>query len=309
MDAFEMAESTGPIDDQRRENIAVYTSAERDREFPTELWQMVHSGGCETKPSIEAILAEIGNLREAVHPLALFKKLPTNTLYHLSKYFALRGGGYPLQRMSLGGLCMIEEASAKIVRGALEGALLSSYGNMDNIDNRLAFTKMGLVRSQENKNGVTPSAGAASLFLEPISNVADRGARPLAIINRVRSRFHDQMHAQRHDWFDFYRHAFPDLAGTSPIVVRYDNGIIEAGEAELAAIEQFFDRPTTFAYKRFTGYTGQPNNLIDLVLSLFDPAVPSERPIVLNGIGSSSGIGALLFEKCAPTVPVTTKAA
>lgn len=239
MDAFEMAESIAPIDGDRRENIAVYTSAERDREFPAELWQMVHGSGRETRPNVEGLLAEIGSLRQVVHPLALFKKLPTNTLYHISKYFGLRGGGYPFQRMSLGGLCMLEEASAKIARGSLQGALLSAYGNMDNLDNRLAFTKMGLIRNQDNGNGIEPSAGAASALIEPLDQVEARGACPLAIVHRIRSSFRDQMYARSEDWLDFYRRTFADLEGTSPVVIRYDNGIAESGDAEQAAIAQF----------------------------------------------------------------------
>ncbi len=309
MDAFEIAESLSPIEEDQRENMAVYTSAERDREFPAELWQLVHNSGRETKPDVEEVLSEIGKLRGAVHPLALFKKLPTNALYHISKYFNLRGGGYPFQRMSLGGMCMLEEAAAKISRGQIQGAVLSAYGNMGSLDNRLAFTKMGLVRDKDHNDGIVPGAGAASVIMEPLAQVEARRAQPLAIIRKVRSRYSDKMHANSEDWVDFYRQTFADLEGASPIVIRYDNGIAEAGEAEQAAIDQFFNSALTFSYKKYVGYTGQPNNLIDLVFSLFDPAVPLDRPVILNGVGSSTGLGAMLFEKQNEAIPLAKEAA
>ncbi|KZL24690.1 hypothetical protein PsWM33_02364 [Pseudovibrio sp. WM33] len=309
IDAFEIAEAVSPIGEDQRENMAVYTSAEREREFPAELWQLVHNCERETKPEVGDVLSEIGHLRTAIHPLALFKRLPTSVLYHISKYFKLRGGGYPFQRMSLGGICMLEEACATISRGRIEGAVLSAYGNMNSLDNRLAFTKMGLVRNQAHDDGIVPSMGAASVVMEPLEQVEARNAQPLAVIKRVHSRYSDKMHANSEDWIDFYRQTFADLAGTSPIVICYDNGIAKAGEDEHFAINQFFNNPLTFSYKKYVGYTGQPNNLIDLVFTLLDPSIPLERPVILNGVGSSSGIGAMLFEKRNEAIPLTKKAA
>lgn len=301
IDAFDMAESDTVIGPDVRENFGVFTSAERDREFPAELWHMVHAQEWEHPPTVEQILLRIGSLKERVHPLALFKKLPTNALYHLSKYFQLRGGGYPLQRMSLGGLCMMEEASAKIRNRSLDGAILSAYGNMGSLDNLLAFGKMGLLRVNGDSHGIVPAVGAASILLEPLDQVEARGGRSIAILDRVCSSFHDQMHVGEQEWLDFYRRHFRDIEGTSPIVVCYDNGLADAGQHERSAVAQFFRKPTTVAYKKYTGYTGQPNNLIDLIFALFDPGLSAGRPIILNGIGSSAGMASLQFKKCGET--------
>lgn len=309
MDAFDLAERAAPIPPAQRENMSVYTSVERDREFPAELWGMVHHTERTEKPEVAEILARIGNLREVVHPLALFRKLSTNALYHLSKYFQLEGGGYPLQRMSLGGICMVEEAAAKIARDSCSGALLSAYGNMDTIDNRIAFTKMGMVRRAGTDSGIEPRAGAASVVVESLDRLTRRGGQPIAVIDRIASRFRNTLHVGTDDWLDFYRRNFADLEGTTPLVVRYDNGISEAGEAERHAIEYFFDGADTVGYKSLTGYTGQPNNLIDLVIALADPAVPLGRPVLLNGVGSSTGLGAILFRKLASVGAMTEKAA
>ncbi|MFE0017537.1 hypothetical protein ACFWXH_22030 [Mesorhizobium sp. NPDC059054] len=302
IDAFALAEEKGPIDGKTRENIGVFTSAEREREFPTELWDLVHRREWDQPPTVSAVLSRIGQLRERVHPLALFKKLPTNALYHISKYFQLRGGGYPIQRMSLGGICMIEEAAAKIADGCLDGAILSACGNMASLDNHLAFSRMGLLRERDGTSGILPSAAAASILLEPQQRVQDRGASPFALLHRASTKFHDKVQVNDADWLAFYDRYFSDLASKPIFVVCYDNGIEESGEKERSAVRKFFANPKILSYKKYTGYTGQPNNLVDFILTIADTSVPIGASIILNGIGTSVGMGAVLFEKCRDTI-------
>lgn len=304
MDAFDMAEAATSIAPDVREAFGVFTSAERDREFPVDLWRLVHHQEWDEPPTVETVIARYGELRERIHPLGLFKKLPTNPLYHLSKYFQCRGGGYPVQRMSLGGLCILEEASAKIGNRSMAGAILSAYGNMASLDNILAFEKMGLIRNKGSQDGIVPAAGSASVVLEPVDQIEARGGTCLAKIQRVRTSYNGLMHAGEREWLRFYDSHFSDVAGTEPVVILYDNGNLAAGEQERSAIERFFGRTTQVSYKKLTGYTGQANNLIDLVFALADPAVPAGRPILLNGIGSSAGMGAMMFEKCISSLPV-----
>ncbi|MGC5701694.1 hypothetical protein J4P02_15965 [Pseudomonas sp. NFXW11] len=295
--ACTMAQRTGSFSEEDRAVIKVYTTAEIVRDFYEILYEyrVKHP-----ELSSQDMHKELGRVAGTVHPLRLFRKLPTNNLYHISKFFDFTGGGYPLRSMSLGGLSMLEHALFKLEGHERGGALLCAVGDMTKADNFEAFRKMGLVDSDlENSpaNKVSVSSGAVALMLENTVMQQASGHLALAEVIAVYSRFDAQIYSRQADWEALYRNLPSTVINGQPVVVLYDNGAPDLRQEEEAAIVEIIGAPEVRRYKPYTGYAGSTSGLVDLACALADKSIEVGRTLLVNGMGIGIGCACAVVRK------------
>jgi hypothetical protein len=243
----------------------------------------------------------LGDLKGLVNPLSMLRHLSTNTTYHVSKALSARGGGYPTQSMSLGGICALEDAVLKLALGSALGraegrAVVVVSGNMRSFDSVLVFGKLGLFDAGPGgTTGVVPSHGSGAAMLRR-SGIAPSGA--LAEVIAAETIFSPEPYMKAETWRRVFtaakrHHEAPDF------VVTYANGASGADEVEANALQAIFPNVPTRNYKSLFGYTGKANNLLDLAAILTDRSVPPGAVVLLCGQGFGFGLGTLLFRKLA----------
>jgi len=294
--AMSMAEQNVCFTSAEKDAMCVYTSYEMVRDFHEVVWQFKTSNDyCTDKASL---FDNLGRMVNAIHPLRLFRKLPTNGLYHLSKLFGLRGGGYPLRKMSLGGLSLLEEAFYNLRCSESSGALICAYGDMLKADNAQVFKKMGLIGTGEpHRSNVQATSGAVSLVVETGERVSRSQVQPLAEMFLAISRFSTGMFATRQDWVEAYAQLEPWVRESHPIVVLYDNGAPGIGEAEVQALEYSLRTFELRRYKPWSRYAVATSGLVDLVCALADPSIEPDRVIIIHGEGAGMGLGLIVLRK------------
>lgn len=287
MQAFKIAESCKKISDQDKEDFLVFTATEVCEYGSSALDHLLK----EHHDNVSDSLDNLGKVKAYLSPLDMLRLLSTNSLYHLSKVFGLRGGGYPIKRMSLSGLCAVEGAITAL-RQRGKHALITAVGNMTIAENLCVFAKMGLVKTGQLSNGITPSYGAASLIIE--KNTAKNN---IAEIVEVKSIYKNKSFVTKDDWLELFSMQTAAMNTNNLHIVLYNNGIKEMADEELNAINQFFPNANHFSYKPYAGYTGKANNLVDLVIALMDNRIPVDSHILINGVGTTSGMGCMLIKK------------
>jgi len=294
--AMNMAEQCVAFTPAEKDAMCVYTTYETVRDFHEVVWQFKFSS--EAYADKADLLHNLGKMANAVHPLRLFRKLPTNGLYHLSKLFGLRGGGYPLRKMSLGGLSLLEEAFYNLPCSESSGALICAYGDMLKADNAQVFKKMGLIDTSEpHRSNVQGASGAVSLVVETGERVSRSQVQPLAEVLLAISRFSTSMFATRQDWVEAYAQLQPWVRESHPIVVLYDNGAPGIGEAEVQALESSLSTFELRRYKPWSRYAVATSGLVDLVCALADPSIEPGRVIIIHGEGAGMGLGLIVLRK------------
>lgn len=294
--AMSMAEQNVGFTPAEKDALCVYTTYETVRDFHEVVWQFKSS--CEYYTDKATLLAHLGEMTHAVHPLRLFRKLPTNGLYHLSKLFGLRGGGYPLRKMSLGGLSLLEEAFYNLPCSESSGALICAYGDMSKADNAQVFKKMGLIDAMEShRSSVQGTRGAVSLIVETSDRVSWEQVQPLAEVFMAVSRFSTSMFATRKDWVEAYEQLEPWVRDSHPVVVLYDNGAPGIGDAEVKALEICLKTFELRRYKPWSRYAVATSGLVDLVCALADPSIEPGRVIIIHGEGAGMGLGLIVLRK------------
>ena len=301
--ACAMAEQGGAFDQAARAEINVYTTAEIVRDFYEILYdyRMKHP-----ELSAESIHAELGRVAGAVHPLRLFRKLPTNNLYHIAKYFGFTGGGYPLRSMSLGGLSLLEQALFKLQHAEQGGALLCAVGDMTKADNLEAFRKMGLVETDPTlatADKVSVTYGAVALMLENTTLLQHSGHVALAEIVAVYSRFDAQIYSKQADWEALLQCLPAAVIDTHPVVVMYDNGAPNLRQVEDAAVFKIMPEADVRRYKPYTGYAGSTSGLVDLACALADESIEVGRTLLVNGMGIGIGCACAVVKKLRHLTP------
>jgi hypothetical protein len=294
--AMNMAEQNVGFTLAEKDAMCVYTTYETVRDFHEVVWQFKSSSEYYTDKA--TLLAHLGEMANAVHPLRLFRKLPTNGLYHLSKLFGLRGGGYPLRKMSLGGLSLLEEAFYNLPCSESRGALICAYGDMSKADNAQVFKKMGLIDTREShRSSVQGTSGAVSLVVETPDRVSREQVQPLAEVFLAVSRFSTSMFATRQDWVEAYAQLEPWVRDSHPVVVLYDNGAPGIGDAEVQALESCLNTFELRRYKTRSRYAVATSGLVDLVCALADPSIEPGRVIIIHGEGAGMGLGLIVLRK------------
>jgi hypothetical protein len=294
--AMSMAEKKFGFTPTEKEAMCVYTTYETVRDF--------HEVVCQFKSSSEYctdkanLLVNLGKMASFVHPLRLFRKLSTNSLYHLSKLFGLRGGGYPLRKMSLGGLSLLEEAFYNLPYSESSGALICAYGDMSKADNTQVFKKMGLIHAGKSDLPILQgTSGTVSLVVETPERVSRAQVQPLAEVLFAVSRFSTSMFASRGDWIEAYIQLEPWVRESHPVVVLYDNGAPGVGEAEMQALESSLNTFELRRYKPWSRYAVATSGLVDLVCALADPSIEPGRVIIIHGEGAGMGLGLIVLRK------------
>lgn len=294
--AMKMAEKNNEFTLAEKSNMCIYTTYETIRDFHEVVWRFKGSNEQYAKKSL--ILGCLGKMTSFVHPLRLFRKLPTNGLYHLSKFFGLRGGGYPLRKMSLGGLSLLEEAYYNLLCGDMTGALICAYGDMFKPDNAQVFRKMRLIDSVDaNYSCIQGAEGAVSLVVEVARRSSRTKSQPLAEVLLAYSRFSTSMFATAEDWIDAYGRQNSWIFESNPVVVLYDNGAPGIGDAEVLALERCFISFEIRRYKPWTKYAVATSGLADLVCALADPSIKPGRIIIIHGEGAGMGLGLIVLRK------------
>lgn len=287
--AMSMAEQSVEFTPAEKEAMCVYTTYETVRDFHEVVWQFKTSSEQYAEKAL--LLRSLGKMTNAVHPLRLFRKLPTNGLYHLSKLFGLRGGGYPLRKMSLGGLSLLEEAFYNLPCSDASGALICAYGDMSKADNAQVFRKMGLVDPLDAcRSSVRGTEGAVSLVVETAERVSRQKTRPLAQVLLAFSRFSTSMFATTQDWIEAYAQLAPWVRESNPVVVLYDNGAPGIGDAEVRALEGSLTSFEIRRYKPWSKYAVATSGLVDLVCALADPSIEPGRVVIIHGEGAGMGL-------------------
>lgn len=233
----------------------------------------------------------LGEIKQSLNPLDMLRMLSTNPLYHLSKVFGLSGGGYPVRKMSLSSLSALELASFCLKNNGAKQGLVASVGNLGMAENLTAFIKMNLLKTTDINNGILPAFGAASVVLSTQHTKRDT----LGEILSVSSLYHNQSTVTKNDWLTLYK----DIQEIKePItVIHYNNGVQALFDEEQKAVTEHFPKAICYSYKPYIGYTGKSNNLIDLVIALSDNRIPSNRLVLINGIGTCVGLGCILMRK------------
>jgi hypothetical protein len=244
-------------------------------------------------------LGRLGELKTVVNPMGMLRQLSTNATYHVSSRLQAHGGGYPIQSMSLGGLCALEDALMALRRApAARQAVVVASGNMRSFDSVLVFSKLGLLDGT-GRSGVNPSFGSAAVFLRAAAKAPSTeraSGTGLATIVDVLTVFHPEPAIKPSVWESLFARV-AELHGAPDVVVTYANGAPASDESEASALRARFPRVRTLHYKRFFGYTGKANTLLDLAALLADDTVPPGALVLLNGQGFGFGIGALLVRK------------
>ena len=222
----------------------------------------------------------------------MLRLLSTNALYHLSKVFGLRGGGYPIKRMSLSGLSAVENALIALKQRG-KYALISAVGDMTIAENICVFAKMGLVKTDKIHNGITPSCGAASLVIEKDTLCQNS----IAEIREVKSIYKNTSFIAKNDWLELFSMLTVKKDLNNLHIALYNNGVKEMADEELQAVNHVFPNAHYYSYKPYIGYTGKANNLIDLIIAITDNRIPVDSHILINGVGTMSGMGYILIKK------------
>ncbi|KAB0569719.1 hypothetical protein C9383_03160 [Pseudomonas palleroniana] len=295
--ACAMAQQQLAFSEEARALINVYTTAETVRDFYEILYEYRIKHPELTAADLHAVL---GRVAGSVHPLRLFRKLPTNNLYHIAKFFGFIGGGYPLRSMSLGGLSLLEHALFKLEDEAQGGALLCGVGDMIKADNFEAFRKMGLIESDPHRpqtDKVNVTHGAVALMLENAALLQRSGHVALAQIVSVHSRFDGKIHSQQADWEALLSGLPAAVIGEKPVVVMYDNGAPNLRQVENAAVFKALPNVDIRRYKPYTGYAGSTSGLVDLACALADKSVEVGRTLLVNGMGIGIGCACAVVKK------------
>ncbi|WP_146118152.1 hypothetical protein [Pseudomonas poae] len=300
--AMKMAEADVKFTPVEKDAMCVYSTFETIRDFHDVVWMFKSSNKQYAEKQL--LLRHLGCMSNVVHPLRLFRKLSTNSLYHLSKFFKLRGGGYPLRKMSLGGLSLLEEAFYKVSCGDARGALICAYGDMSKPDNAEVFRKMGLLDPLEpSRSSVRGTDGAVSLVVETAERVFLKEIRPLAQVLLAFSRYSTSMFATTQDWIDAYKHLADWVRESNPVVVLYDNGAPGIGDAEVWALESCFASFEVRRYKSLSKYAVATSGLVDLVCALADSSIEPGRVIIVHGEGAGVGLSLIVLRKLEATLP------
>ncbi len=290
IEAMNQAISNSEFTDSEKENCAIYCASEMASYDLIGIGKLLESKQCDEKE----VLATLGELKSLMHPLDMLRNLSTNPLYHLSKMFGFRGGGYPVRRMSLSGLHALELAVNDLCSTK---ALVSAAGSMANIENLCTFMKMNLVRTTENNTGILPAIGSASLMIEALRDDEIKTKAPVAEILAVKTIFKSESLVKLDDWMRLYAYLADTIEPQNLAVVRYNNGVQALSEIEEDAVALKFPFAKTYSYKFYIGYTGKANNLIDLTIALSDKRIPIGQQILVNGIGTNMGLGFILVRK------------
>ena len=294
--AMNMAEKIVGFTPAEKEAMCVYTTYETVRDFHEMVWQFKTSSEQYAEKAL--LLRSLGKIANTVHPLRLFRKLPTNGLYHLSKLFGLRGGGYPLRKMSLGGMSLLEEAFYNLPCSDASGALICAYGDMLKADNAQVFRKMGLIEPLDaHRSSVQGAEGAVSLVVETAERVSRQKTRPLAQVLLAFSRFSTSMFATTQDWIEAYAQLAPWVRESNPVVVLYDNGAPGIGDAEERALKGSLTAFEIRRYKPWSKYAVATSGLVDLVCALADPSIQPGRVVIIHGEGAGMGLGLIVLRK------------
>lgn len=294
--AMKMAEGDVKFTPAEKEAMCVYSTFETIRDFHDVVWAFKSSNVQYAEKQL--LLRRLGCMSSIVHPLRLFRKLPTNSLYHLSKIFELRGGGYPLRKMSLGGLSLLEEAFYNLSWSDACGALICAYGDMSKSDNAEVFRKMGLLDPLDSsRSRVRGTEGAVSLVVETEERVLLKDIRPIAQVLLAFSRYSTNMFATTQDWIEAYKHVDDWVRESNPVVVLYDNGAPGIGDAEVRALESCFVSFEVRRYKQLSKYAVATSGLVDLVCALADSSIEPGRVIVIHGEGAGVGLSLIVLRK------------
>ncbi|WP_342627788.1 hypothetical protein AAC691_17075 [Nguyenibacter vanlangensis] len=269
------------------ENVPVFTATDSAEYGFTSLCGLMAK-----YPGREALMNHLGEIRDYGNPLNMMRLLSTNTLYHASKRLEAHGGGYPIRAMSLSGLCALEDAWREIMTDrAPNGAAVVASGNMRSFDALVAFGKMGLVGKDEEPGQIDPTFGAAALMLS-----AQDHPYALAEIIDASSLFAPEPWPQAATWKKLFTRA-KEQCGTPDIIVAYRNGAPLLDAAEREALAAIYPDVPQKAFKNLIGYTGKPNNLLDLAAILVDATVPPGALIMINGAGLGWGVGCITLRK------------
>lgn len=244
--------------------------------------------------SREALLAHIGEIRNYSNPMNMMRLLSTNPLYHTSKRLGAHGGGYPIRAMSLSGLCALEDAWQAVAHDrAPDGAAIVAAGNMRSFDALVTFGKMGLLHGMSDKPQVDPTFGAAALVL---AGEAAATREPWAEILDVDSMFCPEPFAQATTWSALFERT-RQRVGIPDMIVAYRNGALLLNNSENEALAAHYPEVPIRGYKPLLGYTGKPNNLLDLAAVLVDRSVPDGAIVTINGTGFGWGVGSITLRK------------
>ena len=248
----------------------------------------------------EELLKHIGEVRNYSNPMNMMRLLSTNPVYHASKRLGAHGGGYPIRAMSLSGLCALEDGWRAVAHGrAPDGAAIVAAGNMRSFDALVTFGKMGLLHGMSDKPQVDPTHGAAAVIL---AGEAAADQAPWAEIVDVDSMFCPEPFAQTATWSALFERA-KRRVGIPDVVVAYRNGAQLLNDSENKALAVHYPGVPVRGYKPLLGYTGKPNNLLDLAAALVDRSVPDGALITINGTGFGWGVGSVSLRKLArPTL-------
>ena len=269
------------------ENVGVFTGTDGAELTFNALGSLMDRAG-------DDAIVRLGELKGMSNPLNMLRLLSTNATYHVSKRLGAQGGGYPNQGMSLSGLCALEDAVHTLKAGTGERAVVVASGNMRSFDSLVVFGKLGLLDEAGNQQQVDPAYGAAALVID--STPADEGPAPVAEVLAVQTLFAPDPFVATGTWRKLFtqareRHGNPDW------IVTYANGSRQLEETETAARDAVFPGIRTRNYKRYFGYTGKANNLLDLAAALNDDAIPAGATVLLCGAGFGFGIGYALVRK------------
>ena len=269
------------------ENVAVFTGTDSAELTFNTVGSLVERAGDEA-------IERLGELKGMSNPITMLRLLSTNSTYHVSKRFGAQGGGYPNQSMSLSGLCALEDAVHTLRAGSGERAVVVASGNMRSFDSLVMFGKLGLLDEVVERQQVDPSYGAAALVLDRAD--MEDGPAPLAEVLAVHTLYSPEPFVAPDTWRTLFaaareRHGLPDL------IVTYANGSRQLEDSETAARREVFGAVATRNYKRYFGYTGKANNLLDLAATLADDSVAVGSTVLLCGAGFGYGIGYILVRK------------
>jgi|GEM_PF-1127826 len=302
-DALKMLTDREHLTEERKAAIAVYTAAETVWDFDEVLaafWRTRHPDR-----DSDEMWGVLGEVSRYVSPLRLFKKLPTNSLYHVSKFFGFSGGGYPLRRMSLAGVSLVEEAYFRMKHGDMSTAVLCAYGDVTSRENIRLIQALTNTSEERTDVPIHVTSGAAALVLEAPDQDPMSGS-PIGRVLVAATRFSTGLSPTRDDWLTLYAQHFSELRHENPVVVLYDNGNPLIGPPELAAAEAFFGNADVRRYKRGIGYSAAANTYADLLFALCDDSIGSDRVIIVNGVGVGMGIGAIALHASGAPLPGST---
>jgi 3-oxoacyl-(acyl-carrier-protein) synthase len=290
-EAFLYAQDKVTFTDEEKENFPIFIGNESVGYDLSAIDSLMSSKNYDRKRSWN----EIGCIKKYLNPLEMLRLLSTNPLYHLSKMFGLTGGGYPFNKMSLSGLAALE--TSLLNPNGIDRALVVAAGDMTIAENLATFTKMNLIKNDTNSQGIIPSYGSASIIIEKLIDIKRKVVTRYAEIISVKSHYKYNTNIDADDWKNLHSDTKALLAKENVNIILYQNGVSELGKIEEDTMRKLFLAGSLYSYKKYIGYTGKANNLIDLVISLADRRIPLNSYILINGIGTSVGIGYILIKK------------